>query len=131
MQFYDHQLVGIGSDADLFTAHERRARQAGKAGGESSAPSGARKAAAPTIAGAAEPDDESAPAGRVSATSDGRKEVRVFRVNHHEQRKPMTLEEAMLEMEDDRDYLVYRDADKECVSVLVRRRDGNFDLIES
>ena len=43
----------------------------------------------------------------------------------------MTLEEAVIEMEDDRDYLVYRDADKQCVSVLVRRRDGNFDLIES
>ena len=43
----------------------------------------------------------------------------------------MTLDEALLEMEEDRDYLVYRDADKECVSVLVRRRDGHFDLIES
>jgi hypothetical protein len=34
-------------------------------------------------------------------------------------------------MEDGREYLVYRDAEKECVSVLVRRRDGHFDLIES
>ena len=43
----------------------------------------------------------------------------------------MTLEEALLEMEDHRDYMVYRDADKACLSVLVRRRDGHFDLIES
>lgn len=43
----------------------------------------------------------------------------------------MTLEEALMEMEDQRDYLVYRDADRQCLSVLVRRRDGNFDLIES
>jgi hypothetical protein len=43
----------------------------------------------------------------------------------------MTLEEALLEMTRDDDYVVYRDAQKECVSVLIRRRDGNFDLIES
>jgi len=28
-------------------------------------------------------------------------------------------------------YFVYRDFDRDCVSVLVRRPDGNFDLIES
>jgi hypothetical protein len=43
----------------------------------------------------------------------------------------MTLDEAMMEMESGREYMVYRDSDRECVSVLVRRRDGNFDLIES
>jgi hypothetical protein len=43
----------------------------------------------------------------------------------------MTLEEALLEMTKNDDYMVYRDAEKECVSVLVRRRDGHFDLIES
>ena len=43
----------------------------------------------------------------------------------------MTLDEAMLEMENSRDYLVYRDSETDRVSVLVRRRDGNFDLIEA
>ena len=56
--------------------------------------------------------------------------VNIFQVNHHDSRKPMTLEEAMLEMEQGSDYVVYRDAEKEKVSVLVRRRDGHFDLIE-
>ena len=55
---------------------------------------------------------------------------RVFRVNHHGSRKPMTLDEAMLAMEDDRDYLVYRDAQTDRLSVLLRRKDGHFDLIE-
>jgi hypothetical protein len=36
-----------------------------------------------------------------------------------------------MEMENGREYMVYRDADRECLSVLVRRKDGNFDLIES
>jgi hypothetical protein len=42
----------------------------------------------------------------------------------------MTLEEALLEI-DDRDYIVYRDAETDRLSMLVRRRDGNFDLIEA
>jgi putative sigma-54 modulation protein len=129
MQFYDHPLVGAGSDTDLFTAMqtalEKLEKQAVKARTKWRA-----KNRRSDAAGAAS-GEESAPTAESQAFERGRKEVRVFRVNHHEQRKPMTLEEAVLEMEDDRDYLVYRDADKECVSVLVRRRDGHFDLIES
>jgi putative sigma-54 modulation protein len=55
----------------------------------------------------------------------------VFRVNHSEGSKPMTLEEAMLEMESSQDYLVYRDAQTDRITVLMRRPDGHFDLIES
>src|SRR5580698_8779787 len=55
----------------------------------------------------------------------------VFRINHSDGRKPMTLEEAMLEMEASQDYLVYRDAQTDRVTVLMRRSDGHFDLIES
>jgi hypothetical protein len=55
---------------------------------------------------------------------------KVFRVDYNEE-KPMTLEEAMIEMEQATDYVVYRDSSKNCVSVLVRRSDGNYDLIES
>jgi putative sigma-54 modulation protein len=42
----------------------------------------------------------------------------------------MTLDEALIEMENNRDYLVYRDAETDRMSVLLRRRDGHFDLIE-
>jgi putative sigma-54 modulation protein len=59
------------------------------------------------------------------------KKPRIFRVNHEDGRKPMTLDEAILEMESSDDYVVYRDADRNCLSVLVRRPDGNFDLIQS
>jgi putative sigma-54 modulation protein len=55
----------------------------------------------------------------------------VYRVNHSDGNKPMTLEEAMLEMEASQDYLVYRDAQTDRVTVLMRRSDGHFDLIES
>ena len=43
----------------------------------------------------------------------------------------MTLEEALLEIERDRDYVVYRDAQSDRVSVLLRRRDGDYELIEA
>jgi putative sigma-54 modulation protein len=126
LQFYDHQLVALDSDADLFTAvskaldkldkqavKQREKWREKKRRSNGAAPEAAEVAAEPGTPGV------------------GQIRPRVFKVNHHEQRKPMTLEEALLEMEGDRDYLVYRDADKECVSVLVRRRDGHFDLIES
>jgi putative sigma-54 modulation protein len=128
IQFYDHQLVAQGSDADLFTAIyealDKLETQAVKNRGKwqerrkdgSPKESAGEAKAAPKMGKAAAP--RSAPPGNV------------FQVNHHESRKPMTLEEALLEMERGQDYVVYRDAEKECISVLVRRRDGNFDLIE-
>ncbi len=69
----------------------------------------------------------------VSAAKAAKKAVRkqVYRVNHSDGSKPMTLEEAMLEMEASQDYLVYRDAQTDRLTVLMRRPDGHFDLIES
>jgi putative sigma-54 modulation protein len=135
IQFYDHQLVAAGSDGDLFTAlsealqkletqalkqrgrwREKHRRedlpQSGTQGKSNKTPR--RQAAAVAPASKPSPDGP-----------------RVFRPNHHERRKPITLEEALLLMDKTRDYLVYRDAERETLSVLVRRRDGNFDLIEA
>ncbi len=45
--------------------------------------------------------------------------------------KPMSVEEALLLMQDSSDpFLVFRDADSQQVSVIFRRRDGRFGLIE-
>jgi putative sigma-54 modulation protein len=130
LQFHDHKLVGKGSDADLFTAlsvaltkldsqavkqrtkwraTHRRKDEGVRQSAEAEAPQGS-------------------PAGQGEAEAEGK---RVFRVNGLGRRKPMTLDEALLEMDKSRDYLVYRDAQREGLSVLVRRRDGHFDLIES
>lgn len=56
---------------------------------------------------------------------------KIFRVNYDEDRKPMTIEEAILEMEEGHSYTVFRNSQANCLSVLVRRGDGHFDLIES
>ena len=54
---------------------------------------------------------------------------RVFRARVT--RKPMTLEEATIELDGDRVYIAYRDAETGRVNVLLRRADRNFDLIEA
>jgi putative sigma-54 modulation protein len=67
----------------------------------------------------------------VSAPSGGEaREVRVIR-GRRSAVKPMTVEEAVLQMEgrEDRPF-VFRDADSEGVKVLYRRRDGHIGLIE-
>jgi ribosome hibernation promoting factor len=126
INYYGHQLVGIGSSNDIFTAihsaAEKLEKQAVKARTKwRDTKRTPRKAAAAEAeaAPAAEPAAEAAP------------ERRVYRVNHHEKRKPMTLDEAVLEMDKSRDYMVYRDAETDRISVLVRRRDGHFDLVEA
>jgi putative sigma-54 modulation protein len=123
VNYYGHQLVGLGSGADLFTAIHGAAEKLGKQAVKArekwrDTKRTPRKANAPTEPEPAAAAPEAAP------------ELRVYRVNHHEKRKPMTLDEALMEMDKSRDYLVYRDADSNRVSVLVRRRDGHFDLIE-
>jgi len=128
VNYFNHQLVGLGSSSDLFTAihsaAEKLEKQAVKARTKwRDTKRTPRKEEAP-----AEPE---APAGpEPEAEAETAPAHRVYRVNHHHRRKPMTLDEALLEMEKDRDYLVYRDAESDRVTVLVRRRDGDFDLVE-
>ncbi|MGA2131929.1 MAG: ribosome-associated translation inhibitor RaiA [Bryobacteraceae bacterium] len=126
VNYHNHQLVGIGSNVDLFNAiHaaiEKLEKQTIKVRAKwrdtkrtPRKETAAAQAAAPEPAAEPEPDTAR----------------KIFRINHHERRKPMTLEEALLEMEKGADYLVYRDAERDGVAVLVRRRDGHFDLIEA
>lgn len=129
MQFYGQPLVGIASDPDLFTALSGALDKLDKQAVKNCAKYRAKSRRSGS-------DKESGNGGGelvgVVASSEGAKLAqKVYRVNHQDQRKPMTLEEALLEMGKDDDYVVYRDAEKECVAVLVRRRDGHFDLIES
>jgi putative sigma-54 modulation protein len=124
VNYHGHQMVGVGSNSDLFTAiHsavEKLEKQALKV--RTKWRDTKRKAAPP------EPEPEAAVEPEAEESEPAR---RVYRVNHHQKRKPMTLDEAIMEMEADRDYMVYRDATTDRVSVLLRRRDGNFDLVEA
>jgi putative sigma-54 modulation protein len=134
LQFHDHKLVGNGSNTDLFTALslalEKLDTQAVKQRTKWRATHRRNGPGVGRAEIAEAPPEARVPRVSSSAAreSDGK---RVFRVNGTGRRKPMTLDEALLEMEKNRDYLVYRDAQRDGLSVLVRRRDGHFDLIES
>ena len=124
VHYHNHELVGIGSNSDLFTAihsaADRLEKQAIKVRAKwRDAKRTPRKGAGEEPVSAVEPAPE----------QEG--ERKLFRINHHQKRKPMTLDEALLEMEKDLDYLVYRDAETDRVCVLVRRRDGHYDLVEA
>ncbi len=139
MNLYDHALIGDGADADLPTAMNQameklekqlvklRTRWRDTHRGAKTARSSKETWAANAESG------QPAPMEKPVKTTDngaGRK-PKIFRVNYGEDRKPMNLEEALLEIGKDGDYFVYRDSERNCLSVLVRRPDGNLDLIES
>ena len=136
--FYDHALLGTGEDADLMTAIceaiEKMEKQIVKLRNRwrdthrDVKSQRAQKESAGEIAVA----EETAPPA--TAKKNGNRfslNPRVFRVMRDGDAKPMTLEEAILVMRKDLDYLVYRDLDRSSLSVLLRRRDGHFDLIEA
>ena len=141
---WDHAMVGVGSNTDLEIAandaldklEKQILKLRNKWRDTKRHKDKEAEAAVPAVSAMPEPVSRSKKAGAVVATSKKgsvkhSRGKRVFRVDHNDGSKPMTLEEAMLEMEESQDYLVYRDAQTERVTVLMRRPDGNFDLIES
>ncbi len=129
LNFENHPLVGAGSDADAFQALieaadklEKQVHKVLAKARESRRDGDARKLkenGGPVIAVAA------------AASEDEAQAVRVYRVKTARQ-KPMTLEDAMQNIGDKKDYLIYRDTDvSESVSVLIRRKDGHFDLVQA
>jgi putative sigma-54 modulation protein len=116
VNFHNHPLVAEGSNPDIFTALHSAIGKLEKQ---------AIKVVAKWRDNKRAPRQEAAEPGE-PAHQNGR----VYRVDNQQRQKPMTLDEAILEMEKDRDYLVYRDAENDRLSVLMRRRDGHFDLIE-
>jgi putative sigma-54 modulation protein len=144
---WDHDFVGIAADGDIsVAAHEAfdrlekqllklrarwrdttrvRDKEADGQKGNDSLETAAR------AANSTKSKPAKAASVKESAAAKRGARRQVFRVDPSQGRKPMTLEEAMLEMEASQDYLVYRDAQTDRVTVLMRRSDGHFDLIEN
>lgn len=132
LNYLDHQVVGEHTDADQFTAINvaiekfekqlmkvRDKRRDIKKGPRE----GWDKGAAANSVIAAEPGS-----GGLSAAPVNNGRPQVFRVVPGET-KPMTAEEAMVEI-DNEAYLVYVSADTSRPAVMLRRPDGNFDLVD-
>ena len=146
LNFFDQTMVGQGKGADQFTAvmeavenverqalksrekwrdakretPSRRARSTGEPLPEPAAAK-APKAASSSKAAKAPAKKQAArkmkPAQVVQPSLDGS--------------KPMTVDEAMIALESGDDYIAYRDAATDRMRVLIRRRDGQIDLVEA
>lgn len=136
MNFYDHPLVGEGSDGDLTVAltqaAEKLEKQLIKCRDRWRDTHRAAKAVRSDKENWDGASNNSNSAIQQPDKANGtERKPKIFRVNYNDGRKPMTLEEALLEMDETTDYVVYRNSQRNCLSVLVKRPDGNFDLIES
>jgi putative sigma-54 modulation protein len=140
MHAWDHAMVGVGTDSDLVTAAhaaaDRLEKQVLKVLSkfrDTKRHKGKGAGLTPTLEPAAIPakNGKKKAAAALLPAPDAKSRKKIFRVNHRDGRKPMTVDEAMLEMEASQDYMVYRDARTDRVTVLMRRPDGHFDLIES
>jgi putative sigma-54 modulation protein len=140
VHYYNHELVGLGVSGDLFTAIHaaaeklekqalrtrekwRDTKRAPRSKEEVEPVAPAASAAAKKVRGKRV---ETKPMSALPP-----EEQRVYKVDGHKKRKPMTVEEAVLDIDKTRDYVVYRDADTGRTTVLIRRRDGHFDLVEA
>jgi putative sigma-54 modulation protein len=142
VNFYDHALVGAAADSDLAMsvaqAVERLEKQIVKARTKwrdtHRDPKSTREqkelVAGKTETAAAQKPRASKPNGKALPPTSAKGLPKVYRVAHSKGQKPMTLEEAVIAMEQGADYVVYRDPEKSRLTVLLRRRDGNFDLVE-
>jgi putative sigma-54 modulation protein len=145
MNLYDHQVAVNGSNADLDNALTDAAAKLEKQVVKMRTKwrtthrdvKGTRSSKEGWEQLYAEPEKPAAkPVKAVKAKLNGKaakpsSKPKIFRVNYDEDRKPMTIEEAVMEMESGGSYTVFRNSQLNCLSVLVRRGDGNFDLIES
>ena len=124
INYYGQQLVGLGSSADLFTAINEATEKLEKQSLKARAKwrDSKRTPRKPVL--------EAATEKAVPAEADGEPAQQVHKVKPAAKHKPMTVEEAVLEMDATKNYLVYRDAQTDRVSVLLRRKDGHFDLVE-
>ena len=141
LNFYDHKLVGEGASVDQFAAVmdavEKVEKQAIKHRTKWRAAKRDTPVRAARTTGDAVviPQVEAKPAKGASQTKakkvpDAPKPSRVVHTTAKANGKPMTIDEAMLAMEDNREYMVYRDSETDKMRVLIRRRDGNVDLVE-
>ncbi len=131
VNFFGQSLVGMAKDPDLYAAITAAVEKLEKQLLKAKTKWRDTKRGPAVEMPEAKAVKTAAPTPKVAAKKAAPAKPKVFKLNHREDRKPMTLEEAMMNASDGQDYVVYQDAATERTSVLVRRPDGHFDLIES
>jgi ribosomal subunit interface protein len=120
LNYYGHAAVGIAEGPDAFPAFasaldklEKQVVKMRAKWRDTKRTPAAKQAASPK-----EPPVAAVPSG-----------PRISRITVR--RKPMTVDEAILVIGPKAPYLPFRDLETGAVSVLIRRGDGQFDLVES
>lgn len=148
MNFEEHPLVGIASDPDFYqavcAAVDKLEKQTLKVREKMRDHRGPEV----KISSRLQPEPQALPAKSgpkkplngvgsngiavVVAEANGRstKSAKVYRVANHWHSKPMGLDEALLKIGRSHDYFAFIDCDSGKLSVLIRRSDGHFDLVE-
>jgi len=133
MNYYGHSIIGQGADSDQFISmmdavgkiekQVMRNREKWREGKRETPSRAARvRGVSPLMEEIVPPEPEK---------SKGARPDRVVRASAKTNGKPMTFDEAMLAIEDGKDYVVYRDANSDQVRVLIKRSDGKVDLVEA
>jgi len=151
LNFFDQTMIGEGKGTDQFTALmeavenlERQALKSREKWRDAKRETPSRKARSTGEAvlepGPVEPPRSAkAPKAAVAAERKGASKKRAAKAaklaqvvqTSRDDRKPMTVDEAMIALEGGQDYIAYRDAENDRVRVLIRRRDGQIDLVEA
>jgi len=148
LNFYDQTLVGEASGTDQFLAImeaveklEKRVIKVREKFRDSKrdhakrdvvdAPLAPEEPKAPAKKGKAALKEDKKAAKPAAKPSKKAKPSKVVTQDSKGHFKPMTVDEALIAMEEDRDYMVFRDAGTNQTRVLIRRRDGKIDLVEA
>jgi len=135
INFHDQALVGVSIAADQYTAImdavtkvEKQTIKLLSKYRDSKRDTTVRKPAAEPASAPVAPAKSKAQTEKKRKTA---KPARVIKAGARTTGKPMTPEEAILTMDSESDYAVFTDSETGRAGILVRRRDGKVDLIES
>jgi ribosome hibernation promoting factor len=139
VKYHDHSMVGLAEDGDLFTSihgaivklEKQAIKVRAKWRDSKRVPRKENVQAEPAAPTPAAPVKVNAKAKAAAKTHGKNGKARIRHVDEQGQRKSMTLEEAIAEIGSDQDYFTFLDPKTGAVNVLVRRRDGHFDLVEA
>ena len=146
MNFEEHPLVGIASDPDFYQAisaavdklekqtlkvrEKMRDHRGPQVKISARLAAGLDGALANSTVAKAAAKTAARKKAAANGTSTGVKTAKVYRVANHRHSKPMTLDEALIKIKAEHDYFAFVDSASGACSVLIRRPDGHFDLVE-
>ncbi len=139
INFHDQALVGVAIASDQYTAimdavakvEKRTLKLLSKYRDSNRAATVRKPAAEPAPAPSSPAKAKGRAKDKTEKSAKAGRPARIIKAGARTTGKPMTAEEAILTMDSESDYAVFTDSETGRAGILVRRRDGKVDLIES